>query len=237
MNAPVRRTRRLRAGAALSLVALLVPVTACSDDGGGSDATPEEVLAAAKEALDDTSGVTLSLSADSLPEGVDGVLEATGVATRAPAFDGDLVVVVNGLDVDVPVVSVDGVVYAKLPFTVAFAEVNPADYGAPDPAQLMNPDTGLSAWLADATDIEEGDRVRDGELVLSSYTGSLPGAVVDASIPSADEAADFPVTFQSDEDGRLRSVDISGPFYGSKGTVDYTVSLDDYGTDQDITKP
>ena len=34
--------------------------------------------------------------------------------------------------------------------------------------------------------------------------------------------ADFPVTFQIDQDGRLRSVDISGPFYGSKGTVDYT---------------
>ena len=92
-------------------------------------------------------------------------------------------------------------------------------------------------WLAEATDIEEGDRVRDGSMVLSSYTGSLPGEVVDASIPSADEAADFPVTFQIDEDGRLRSVDISGPFYGSKGTVDYTVSLDDYGTDKDITKP
>ena len=237
MNAPVRRIRRLRAGAALSLVALMVPITACSDDGGGSDGTPEEALAAAKEALDDTSGVTLSLATDSLTEEVDGVLEATGVATRAPAFDGDLVVVVNGLDVDVPVVSVDGVVYAKLPFTVAFAEVNPADYGAPDPAQLMNPDTGLSAWLSDATDIEEGDRVRDGEMVLRSYTGSLPGTVVDASISSADADADFPTTFRIDQDGRLRSVEISGPFYGSKGTVDYTVRVDDYGTEQDIRKP
>lgn len=238
MNAHVCHRHIRRTGALATLVALMVPITACSDGGGGgSDETPDEVLAAAKQALDDTSGVTLSLTTDALPEDVDGVLEATGVATRAPAFDGDLVVVVNGLDVDVPVVSVDGKVYAKLPFTVAFAEVNPADYGAPDPAQLMNPDTGLSTWLADATDIEEGDRVRAGEMVLSSYTGSLPGDVVDASIPSADEDADFPVTFQVDEDGRLRSVEISGPFYGSKGTVDYTVSLDDYGTDKDITKP
>ena len=70
--------------------------------------------------------------------------------------------VVNGLDVDVPVVSVDGTVYAKLPFTRSFAEVNPADYGAPDPAQLMDPDTGLSTWLTAATGIEEGERVRDG---------------------------------------------------------------------------
>ena len=239
MNAPVRRPCRCRrASVVVSLVALVVPLAACSDAGGGeSDATPEEVLAAAKEALDETSGVTLSLNTAELPDGVDGVLEATGVATRAPAFEGDLTVVVNGLDVDVPVVSVNGKVYAKLPFTRSFAEVNPADYGAPDPAQLMDPDTGLSTWLTDATGIDEGDPVRDGELVLRSYTGSLPGEVIDASIPSADADAEFPATFQIDEDGRLRAVEISGPFYGSKGTVDYTVSVDDYGTDKDITKP
>lgn len=237
MNALVRRLCSRRTGAALSLVALMVPLAACGDGGGGSDQTPEEVLAAAKEALDETSGVTLSLAAEKLPDDVDGVLDAQGVATHAPAFDGDLTVVVNGLNVDVPVVSVDGKVWAKLPFTTEFAELNPADYGAPDPAQLMDPDTGLSSWLTEATGIEEGGRVRDGKSVLSSYTGSLPGAVVDASIPSADEEADFPVTFQVDEDGRLRSVDISGPFYGSAGTVDYTFGVDDYGTDKDITKP
>lgn len=216
----------------------MAPLVACSaDGGGGSDASPEEVLAAAKVALDETSGVTLSLSTEKLPDGVDGILEATGVATHAPAFDGDLTVVVNGLDVDVPVVSVDGSVFAKLPFTLAFAEVNPADYGAPDPAQLMDPDTGLSTWLVDATGIEEGDRVRSGEIVLSSYTGVLSGEVVDASISSADEDADFPVTFQIDGEGRLRKVEITGPFYGAKGAVDYTVSVDDYGTATDITKP
>lgn len=233
MNAPVRDHARV----VVLLVALVVPLSACSDDEGGAGETPEDALAAAKTALDETSGVTLSLATAELPDDVDGVLAATGVATHAPAFDGNLTVVVNGLDVEVPVVSVDGKVYAKLPFTRAFAEVNPADYGAPDPAQLMDPETGLSTWLTAATGVEEGDRVRDGEIVLSSYTGSLPGEVVDASIPSADGDADFPATFQIDQDGRLRLVEISGPFYGSKGTVDYTVGLDDYGTDQDIRKP
>ncbi len=218
-------------------VALMVSFAACSDDDAGNNGTPEEVLAAAKVALDETSGVTLSLTTKQLPEGVDGVLEATGLATHAPAFDGDLVMVINGLNVDVPVVSVDGSVYAKLPFTITFAEVNPADYGAPDPAQLMDPKTGLSTWLVDATDIAQGERVRSGDLVLNSYTGVLSGEVVDASISSADESADFPVTFQIDDDGRLRSVEITGPFYESKGSVDYTVSVDDYGTATDITKP
>lgn len=218
-------------------VALAGSFAACSDSGGGSDDAPEQVLAAAKKALDETSGVTLSLTAEELPEEVDGILEATGVATSAPAFSGDLRIVVNGLDVDVPVVSVDGKVYAKLPFTDDFAELNPADYGAPDPANLVDPDVGLSTWLTGARDLEEGDRVRDGATVLSSYDGTVPGEVVVETIPSADADADFPATFQIDDDGRLRRVEISGPFYGSKGPVDYTVSVDDYGTDPDIGKP
>lgn len=238
-NALERRSGRrlLVVVLALLVVALMVPLAACSDDSAEAEETPEEVLAAAKQVLDETSGVTLSLSTPRLPTEVDGVLGATGVATHAPAFTGDLTIVVNGLNVDVPVVSVDGKVYAKLPFTRAFAEVNPADYGAPDPALLMDPDTGLSAWLTEATGVEAGVRVRDGDLVLSSYTGSLSGGVVDASIPSADAEADFPTTFEIDEDGRLRSVQISGPFYGSRGTVAYTVRVDDYGTEQDIRKP
>jgi lipoprotein LprG len=238
MNAPGRSVCRSRAGVVGSLVALLVPLAACSGGGGGGSVeTPEQVLGQAKDALDQTSGVTLSLTTGALPDKVDGILEATGIATHAPAFTGDLTVVVDGLDVEVPVVSVDGRVYAKLPFTVDFAEVNPEDYGAPDPAQLMDPDTGLSAWLTEATGIEEAGRSRDGRLVLSSYRGSLSGDVVDASIPSADANADFPVTFRIDEDGRLRSVKVSGPFYGSKGTVDYTVGVDDYGTQKNITRP
>ncbi len=236
-----RHPRRLR-GSVISVTALTVALfgslLACSGDGDGEpDRSPQEVLAAAKEALDQTSGVTLSLRAKQLPEGVDGILEASGVATHAPAFDGDLTVVVNGLNVDVPVVSIDGIVFAKLPFTTSFSKLNPADYGAPDPAQLMDPTAGLSTWLVEANDIEEGDRIRAGEIVLSSYRGVLSGEVVDASIPSADESADFEVTFQIDDEGRLRTVEITGPFYGPDGTVDYTVSVDDYGTTTEITKP
>lgn len=211
--------------------------TGCSDDQDPVQGPPEEVLAAAKDALGSTSGVALSLTTEELPSDVDGVLEATGVATRAPAFEGELTVSLNGLDVDVPVISVDGKVYAQLPFTASFAEVNPADYGAPDPAQLMASDTGIATWLTEATAVESGDQVRQGDTVLSTYSGTLSGQVVDASIPSADENADFPVAFRIDDAGRLRSVVISGPFYGSKGEVEYTVSLDDYGTTKDIEAP
>jgi lipoprotein LprG len=231
-----------RAGRAVDLVVVLLvagllTLTGCGNGGGTPDGPPAEVLAAAKTALDSTSGVTLSLTAEEFPSGVDGVREATGVATNAPAFEGELTVVLKGLDVDVPVIAVDGKVWARLPFTATFAELNPADYGAPDPAQLMASDSGISTWLTEATGVESGDSVRQGDTVLSSYRGTLGGAVVDATIPMADESADFPVTFRIDDSGRLRAVVVTGPFYDSKDEVEYTIHIDDYGTTKAIEAP
>lgn len=223
---------------AAALLPLALVLAGCSGGDDEDEAlTPTDVLAEAKQTLDETSGVTINLTTDELPSGVDGVVDATGVGTHAPAFEGDLKVLVNNLTVEVPVVAVDGAVYAQLPFTSEFAEIDPADYGAPDPATLMDPDEGISAWLTAATGVEEGDQVRDGGDVLTSYTGTVPGSAVASVIPSADESAEFETTFTIDDDGQLDSAEIVGPFYGEAGDVDYTITLSDYGTDQDITAP
>jgi lipoprotein LprG len=218
-------------------VPLALLATACSGDDGGGEEAPEDVLAAAKATLDETSGVELELSTEALPKKVDGLVKATGVGTHAPAFEGDIDLVVNQLSLQVPVVAVDGTVYAKLPFTTKYAEVDPGDYGAPDPAQLMDTSTGISSWLTEATEIEEGDQVREGERVLTSYSGTLPGDVVVETIPTADTSASFPVTFRIDDDDTLRSVDVSGPFYGKGEDVDYTLRITDYGVEKEITRP
>lgn len=222
----------------LCAAAALLALTGCSGDGDDDDAqTPTEVLASAKKQLDATSGVSLDLSTDELPQDVDGVLQAAGVATHAPAFDGSLKVLVNELTVDVPVVSVGGKVFAKLPFTSKYAEVDPGDYGAPDPALLMDPSSGISSWLTAAEEVKEGEAVRDGRTVLTSYTATVPGAAVAATIPSADEGGTFEVSFHLDEDDRLRSADISGPFYGEGGEVDYALEVTAYNVERDITRP
>jgi lipoprotein LprG len=227
------RTRHLPA----VLLPLVLLATGCSGDDAADESTPQDALAGAKTKLDETSGVRLGLSTDALPESVDGLVNATGVGTHAPAFEGTVDLMVNKLSLEVPVVAVDGQVYAKLPFTTKYAEVDPADYGAPDPAQLMDSTTGISSWLTEASDVEAGDKVREGSVVLSSYSGTLPGDVVADSIPTADTSADFPVTFRIDDEGTLHSVDVSGPFYGKGGEVDYTVTLTDYGTDEEISRP
>lgn len=231
MSPPVRRSLT-----ALLVAAVLASAVACSDSSKGpGDA--DQVLPAAKKLLDETSGVKLELSTDDLPDGVDGLMDATGVGTHPPAFEGSVELLVKGLKMNVPVIAVDDLVYAKLPFTIRYADIDPAEYGAPDPAQLMAPTTGLSSWLTAVTDVEQGDDVREGETVLSSYSGNLPGESVVGVIPSADKSGDFPVTFHIADNGELRSLDVSGPFYGKDGEVDYTITLSGYGTDEDITAP
>ena len=234
MTTPRTRTRRrtlpcLVAAATLTLAG-------CSGDDA-ADRTPAEVLAAAKATLDETSGVHIALETEDLPPKVDGILTAAGVGTHDPAFEGDLTVSSGGLAVDVPVVAAQGKVLAKLPFTTQFVEVDPADYGAPDPADLMDADAGLSSLLTAAEGVEEGEQVRSGEDVLSGYTGTVPGRVVAGVIPSASPDSDFEAAFTVDAEDRLREAVLTGPFYPDTEDVTYTITFDDYGTTADIRLP
>ena len=231
-------SHRLRRPAAAFLTVPVLLLTACSGGGGVDEpSNPEDVLAEAKTQLDETSGVTLGLTAEDLPPDLSALVDATGTGTHAPAFEGTVEVQVNNLTLEVPVVAVEGQVFAKLPGLTKHVEIEPGDYGAPDPAALMDSTNGLSAWLTSAKDVEEGDQTRDGEAVLTTYTGTLPGTAVVEVIPSADRKADFDATFSIDDEGRLAEAEVTGPFYGKGGDVTYAVTIDDYGTEADITRP
>jgi lipoprotein LprG len=225
---------------ALRLVALLLAFTATLSGCSGSDqprTSPHDTLAAAKKQLDSTPGLRIGLATSKLPPGVNGLLTADGVATHDPAFKGTIKVAVSGVTADAPVVAVDDVVYAELPFTSKFVKIDPADYGAPDPADLMNPDGGLSSLLSAARDVRAGRQVRDGKVVLSSFTATLPGKAVASVIPSASASATFKATFTVTDENHLAKAVLTGPFYPKSDDVTYTITFDDYGTRQHITAP
>jgi lipoprotein LprG len=230
-------TRR-RTRSALAVMSVLTPLllSACSS-GGGEELDAEQRLASAKSALDKTTGVQLVLEAEKLPQGVNGLLRAEGVGTHDPAFDCKLNVAASGVTANVDIVAVDGVVHARLPFTKRFVPIDPVDYGAPDPADLMSTDGGLSSLLTAAEGVEEGEEVRDGDAVLSQLTGTVPGSAVSSVIPSAAEDADFDAVFFLDDDDRLDSVELTGPFYPDAGDVTYTVEFADYDVEKDIVAP
>ncbi len=235
-----RATHRRLAG---MCAAAILALTACSggDDGGSGDdgPPPEEVLTAAKTTLDETTGLNIRLTTPGLPEGVTGVAGATGVVTNAPAFEGDIEVVLAGTTFKVPVVSVKGKVWAELPGTTVFQDIDPADYNAPDPAGFITGETGFPSLLPATTDVAEGKSVRGGEgnkEVLTTYTGTVPGDVMKNVIPSA--AGDsFEATYQIANDEQLREATFVGVFYPDSEEMTYTVSFDDYGTEKAISKP
>ena len=246
----MRLPHRLAAGAAVGVLAL-TGLSACSDDGGGvkenksadtdddGEVSAQEVLALAKTTLDETSGVSLTLNTDNLPDGVDGIVNAEGVATHAPAFEGIATVNLSGSPFNIdPIVAVDGKVYAAIPGIPITQEIDPHEYGAPDPAALMDPDEGFSSILTATEDVEEGDTVRGGDdnsEILTEYTGTVDGSVVENVIPSAD--GDFDVTYTIADNGELREARLTGVFYPDSAEMTYTLRVDDYGTEKDISAP
>jgi len=221
---------------AACLLALSAALSSCAH-AAQSTTSPRKTLAAAKKNLDDTSGLRIGLSTSKLPPGVNGLLGADGVATHAPAFKGTIKVLVSGVTADAAVVAVGGVVHAKLPFTSKFVTIDPADYGAPDPAHLMSPTGGLSSLLTAARDVQEGDQVRQGKVVLSTYTATVPGRAVAAVIPKADANADFDATFTVTDKDQLAKTVLTGPFYPNAADVTYTITFDDYGIKRTIAAP
>ena len=224
---------------ALALVAGLV-LTGC---GGSSSAkkteeSPTQVMDHAKKLFDDASSVHLELATDSQPPaGANGVLGATGDLTHAPAYKGDVKVVLSGLTATVPVTSVDGKVYAKLPLQTGYATINPAEYGAPDPADFADPAKGLSSLLTQINGLKKGKKTRSGDQILTSYTGTLPGAAVKGIIPSADAKKTYATTIGIDQDGYARTVRITGVFFSSGDNVTYDVQFSNYGKGVKISAP
>jgi lipoprotein LprG len=236
----MRTSGRLATTAVAVLLSLPLLVACSGDEGGGEadEATPEEVLADAAATLNETSGVELALSTDSLPQGVSGITRAVGTITNAPAFEGSITVVFAGQTVDVPVIAVDDTVFAKLPFTPDYDKVNPKEYGAPDPSGLIG-DDGFAGLLGLTESPEAGESVRggaDNTEILTTYSGTVPGDAMDAIIPSS-SGDTFDVEWQVSDDGELRRATLTGVFYPRAEPMTYTVDFADYGTEKDITAP
>ena len=228
---------RRRVTAILVAVVGCAALAGCADDVSGQTLTPAQRLARAKQVLDRAASVQFVLSVDHLPEGIPGLLEATGVGTHDPAFQGEVQAAQEGITVNAEVVAVGGEVYAKFSFSPIFIHIDPADYGAPDPATLMDTERGLSSLLTAATGLRDTGSTRDGDQVLTSIAGRIPGRRVAAIFPTADGGKPFTATFKVDDAAQLREVEMTGPFYRGRPAVSYTVSLDSYGEQVEISPP
>ena len=231
--------RRSLAVLVVAVVALTGAACSKKDDKSDHADSPEDVMRLAQGKLDDTSGLQLSLTTQDLPEGVTGLVSAEGTGTDAPAFDGNITVMIAGTEVPVPVIAVDGKVFAKIPLTIGWSDVDPSEYGAPDPAALVAPGTGFSSLLPITTDLKKGDSERGGannDEILTVYTGKVPGEAMKKVIPSS-SGGSFDVAYKITDQGELREAKLTGVFYPKTEAMTYTVTFDDYGTTKEISAP
>jgi len=232
--------RGLAGMAVVALSAAVVPLGGCTDSAPKPDVTaptPAQQLAAAKAAVDRATSMHLVLESKNLPQGVTGVVGADGVGAHPPAFKGTFKVTAQGTQASVDVVAVEGKVYTKLPFTSIFVDVDPKVLGAPDPASLFAPDTGVTSLLTATQNPTKGPATRKGSEVLTTITGTLAGAKIADLLLVGDRSGTFTATYGITEPGgELRSVDLVGPFYPAAAST-YTVTLDKYGEPVDIKKP
>lgn len=220
------RPRRSRLAAAVLALTVPLALTACGGSDEKESDSPTQVLETAKKHFDGAAAIELELSTDAKPTSGDAVLGAKGTLTHQPAFEGSVKVLLLGLTADVPVVSVDGKVHAKLPLTPGYSEIDPGEYGAPDPADFADPDKGISGLLLQMKEVERGKKVRDGDDVLTTYTGTLDGALVKPIIPSADADGSYTADVGIDEDGEMATLSVTGDFFAHDGPVTYDLSFD-----------
>jgi len=213
-------------------------VSGCGhDEKKSADKTPAQVMETAKKHFDEASSVHIALSTASRPPDGNGVLGATGDVTHDPAFKGDVKAFLSGLTATVPITSVDGKVYAKLPFATKYAPIDPSRYGAPDPADFADPDNGLSALLTQMEGLKKGKEKRSGETILTTYTGTIPGDAVKKIIPSAVAKETYEASVGVDEEGYATTVTVTGPFFTGSDDVTYDVKLTGYDKGVKITAP
>ncbi|MBF4765499.1 LppX_LprAFG lipoprotein [Nocardioides islandensis] len=228
------KTRVVRwSGVALAVWA----VAGCSSQPATEGRSVDEVLTAAKDNFDEAASVHLTLATSSTPSGGNGVLGADGTLTHQPAFKGMVRVLLGGFNAEVPVISVDGEVHAKLPLTTSYQVIDPAEYGAPDPADFADPDSGISGLLVKLEDPSRGAAIRQGDQVLTTFTGTLLGTYVDPIIPSADAKGVYDTEIGISEDDQITTLRVTGEFFSGGGDETYDMTFDAYGEAVTVTAP
>ena len=222
---------------AAGLVAgLVVALAGCG--GGEPEESAGDLLARAKTTLDDTGSLHFVLTSEGAPTTGTALTGGEGDIARPSSFDGTLQVLAAGSSLDLAVVSVDGTVYAQLPFTSGFSVVDPAQFGFGDPGALLAADTGISRLLAEADSAELGEERRvDGE-VVREVSAELPGDLVEQVLTSEDPAQPVQARFSvATDSGELRRAELTGPFYTAGQDATFTIELSEFGADVEITAP
>ena len=228
-----------RAGIPLLALALFAgPVLSACGGSEEKEESASDLLARSKATLDEASSAHFVLDSEGAPDTGTVLVGGECDIARPSSFEGTLKVMALGSTLDLEVISVDGTVYAQLPFTSSFSVVDPAAFGFGDPGALLDPETGISQLLGSAESVQMGEERRvDGE-VVREVTAELPGDLVEQILTSADPSKPVQARFSiATESGEMRRAELTGPFFAADEDASFTLDLRDFGADVEISAP
>ncbi len=223
-----------------SLAAVTLLAAGCGGGAAAGAPSAATLLQRAKTAFDSTSAFHVRLTSSNVPSGSGGPLltSASGDAVRPGSFRGTLGVELAGSPLEIPVVSIGGRLYAKLPFSGAYTEANPAQYGFGDPGRLLSPTTGISTLLPATRHAVLGSPVRVAGELLQSVSGTLPGRTVRAVLLDAQPSQPVDVTYDiATSTYQVREVVLTGPILAAGHDSTFTLLLTSYGEKVNVTPP
>jgi lipoprotein LprG len=236
VKASLRRLTSWPAVAA-ALVALLVAGTAAACSSPSPNIPPETLLHEAKAKADSSSSAHFVLTSSNVSTSGTNILSGNGDLARPDAIQGTFNISLDGFTAKVSIVSVNGEFEALIPFATHYVKTDPSKFGLTDPAQLLDPNKGLTSLLALAQNPQKGKTVRVNGELLEQVTFTVPGSAIPV-LPDA--APSEPVTLVvsiNPKNFETRQISMTGPLTTAKYDSTYIVTLSNYNEHVDITMP
>jgi lipoprotein LprG len=224
---------------ATRLVAAVTVFTALAGCGGRQyDTDARAVLLEGKRVIDNSPAVHFTVTSSGASGAGTLITGAEGDAHRPDGFRGTLTIMQSGFNVTVHIISAQGYFFVLLPFTTKYEPTDPSKYGFGNPATLLDPNLGLSTLLTSARTATMSSRDRLNGEELYEIDVALPGDRVAALLTSADKTQPVSGRIGVNVDThQIRRVVLTGPFFDAAKKSTYTLVLDRYGENVQITPP
>lgn len=236
--------RRQLTAIVVTLTVSALGMSACGGSNKSSSPSPTSSINLAKvlvndaqQHLNDAPAAHFKLSSQNVPNGVTTVTKGEGDLARPDKFAGQLFVQGGLFNGSVQTRAIGNKVWAQLPI-VGWHTIDPATYGVPNPANLIDKQSGVSAWLGDLQNRTLNGQHRTNGQVTYEVDGQVPGKDVAKLLPDADSSQPMQAQLFITDSGHLLSeVILTGPFYAKQKQSSYTLDLSKYGENVSISAP
>src|ERR1700722_11871988 len=110
------------------------------------------LLAHARTTINAASAVHFTVASTRLPDAGTVLRSGQGDMARPDKLRGSFQVAIDDLPTSLSIIETDGTFYVKLPFSPNYQVSDPSKFGFGNPAQLIDPNTGVSRLLTQIAD-------------------------------------------------------------------------------------